>query len=250
MTFSTKPKESPSVANEIRGRLFSASSRPYSSSSAKRALGLADEKKYSDLSSTESLTHVRNSRCVQITDHKGEVTHVVSSNRNHNFKNDRILLVTNKVPFYLFSNIPFSKNNKNSGRIELRKDGARRRNTSGPRPLSAINDTAFDAFDLLGIEKGENGQELSYGHLLIPSRQHHKEKKNPFSMPVEPNVELTSANVLRNYGIARCYTYDHHYANNRNLSTSPSAFTSSDTKQQIDDQPDGSDSKFNMVCVH
>lgn len=64
--------------------------------------------------------------------------------------------------------------------------------------MSAINDVAFDAFDLLGIEKGENGQEKSYGHLLVPSRSQHKEKKNPFGMQIEPNVELTGANIMKN----------------------------------------------------
>lgn len=135
-----------------------------------------------------------------------------------------------------------------SNRIEIRKDGARRRNTSGPRPLSSINDANFDAFDLLGIEKGETGQDLSYGHLLIPSRHHHKEKKNPF--PFSTESELTNAHLLKNYGFGRCSTYDG-YTQNRILSTSPSALNSSaDLKQtQIDEAQDIlNETKFNMVC--
>lgn len=114
-------RESP--ANEVRTRLFSASSqRPSSTTTAKRAIGM-DDKKCSDLSSNESLTHVgssgRLSRIVQITEQKGDVKHVSSSNRAHNFKDDRIILMTNKVPFYMFSNIPFYKNSKNSARYFL-----------------------------------------------------------------------------------------------------------------------------------
>ncbi|XP_055320317.1 CDK5 and ABL1 enzyme substrate 2 [Sitodiplosis mosellana] len=239
-------REIPSIASEMRTRLFSTSSRPSSTTTAKRAIGM-DDKKYSDLSSNESLTHVgsagRLSRIVQITEQKGDVKHVSSSNRAHNFKDDRIILMTNKVPFYMFSNIPFYKNSKTSARIELRKDGARRRNTSGPRPLSAINDVAFDAFDLLGIEKSENGQEKSYGHLLIPSRPQQKEKKNPFGMQIEPNLELTGPHALKNYGIARYYPFEN-YSNARNMSLTSTTIGSNE-KQTNDDQFDV-DGKFNM----
>lgn len=117
MTIGARPtRDSPSMTPDVRTRLFSASSRPNSTTTAKRALGL-DDKKCSDLSSNESLTlGGGRSRCVHINDHKGEIKHVPSTNRNHNFRDDRIVLVSNKVPFFLFSNIPFSKNNKNSAR--------------------------------------------------------------------------------------------------------------------------------------
>lgn len=42
-------------------------------------------------------------------------------------------------------------------RPEVKRDGNRKRNTSGPRPLSALGD-GLDVFDLLGLERGREGQ--------------------------------------------------------------------------------------------
>lgn len=114
MTYTARPRES--ISNEFRGRVFSASARSGSSNAIKRPFGIADDKKCIDMSSTESLTHGRSQKNVHINEQKGEVRRVNHLNRNFNFKNDRIVLVSNEVPFYMFSNIPFCKNNKSAGK--------------------------------------------------------------------------------------------------------------------------------------
>ncbi|XP_072748592.1 CDK5 and ABL1 enzyme substrate 2 isoform X1 [Anoplolepis gracilipes] len=92
------------------------------------------------------------------------------------FGDDRLVLVSNQhVPFVVFSAIPYNKGQRSSW-SELRKDTTRRKNVSSQRPLSAINDS-IDPFRLLGIEHAKDGQEISYGKLLVPSRQFQKDKK-------------------------------------------------------------------------
>ncbi|XP_020294466.1 uncharacterized protein LOC109860038 isoform X1 [Pseudomyrmex gracilis] len=95
---------------------------------------------------------------------------------NYKFGDDRLILVSNQhVPFVIFSAIPYNKGQRSSW-SELRKDTCRRKNVSSQRPLSAINDS-IDPFRLLGIEHAKDGQEISYGQLLVPSRQFQRDKK-------------------------------------------------------------------------
>lgn len=119
-----------------------------------------------------------------------------SAGKGHNFKDDRIMLTTRKTPFLLFSVLPYHKGKEN------RKD-PRRRQTSGARPLSSINDAAFDPFDLLGIQRGETGQEVSYGHLLIASKVYAKERKHGV---MAESMEVTNYHAMKNHGVARYVT--------------------------------------------
>ncbi|CAH0557531.1 unnamed protein product [Brassicogethes aeneus] len=96
---------------------------------------------------------------------KREIKHFKPTAK-HKFGDERIVMVTSRnIPFMVCSVIPYKKNH----RIEWKKEGTRKRTTSGNRPLSTIGD-GLDAFDSLGIERGADGQEVSYAYLLIPTK--------------------------------------------------------------------------------
>lgn len=209
-------------STEKRHRLNSGSLR--NNPVAKRALimgGTPEDKKgdYFQNSSTESLLMSRAiGRNVTINDTK-EVRFIRpnTNNNNYNFKDDRIIVVSQKTPFMLFSALPYYKGK--NGRSELRKEGQRRRNISGNRPLSSINDQPFDAFNLLGIERPlETGLEISYGHLLTPSRYYQKEKKQH---QIIENIEsIIGTPNIKSYGLSR-QLYNLDATHNRHITASP-----------------------------
>ncbi|CAH2104514.1 unnamed protein product [Euphydryas editha] len=162
-----------------------------------------------DKSSSESLNFGRyrtNSICVS-EKHVNKELRFIKPVKGVSFRDERVAFVSSQgPPCALFSTIPYSKTVK-VVRSDLRKEGVRRRNTSGPRPLSAITDNGVDPFDLLGLEREENGQEISYSKLLIPSRvctreQYKKMYEGDFS-------DKTTWKIMnRPHVIARCFSYE------------------------------------------
>uniref|UniRef100_A0A1B6I013 Cyclin N-terminal domain-containing protein n=2 Tax=Proconiini TaxID=565685 RepID=A0A1B6I013_9HEMI len=160
-------------------------------------LSLNDDKLHHNFSSNESLGSV--------IGRKSAVIHEVSSpnaprevrilqpSKRQYIRDERIMMSTSaKIPLIFLSYVPYNKSLR-AYRSDLRREGGRRRNTSGPRPLSSIND--IDPFYLLGVEKAPEGQELSYGHLLVPSRERRLE------------IEVESQPSKKHY-VSRCVTYD------------------------------------------
>ncbi|CAG9566788.1 unnamed protein product [Danaus chrysippus] len=176
-----------------------------------------------DKSSSESLTFGRfrtSSTCIPENPQFKNQLRFIRATKGVTFKDERLALAPAQgAPCVLFSTIPYSKtikgvrfqkteSNLALEKADLRKDGVRRRNTSGPRPLSAITDNGMDPFDLLGLEREENGQDISYSKLLIPSRictreQYKKMYEGDFSDKTTWKMINRQPHV-----IARCFSYE------------------------------------------
>ncbi|XP_022243039.1 CDK5 and ABL1 enzyme substrate 1-like [Limulus polyphemus] len=88
-------------------------------------------------------------------------------------KDERVVLVTpQKVPIAIFSSLPYYRRVVHGiVRGEAKQDGGRRRQISGNRQLSVINDNPeqIDLLFMMGFGKPEDGQDISFSQLLMPS---------------------------------------------------------------------------------
>ncbi|KAK9869391.1 hypothetical protein WA026_003147 [Henosepilachna vigintioctopunctata] len=103
--------------------------------------------------------------------------------------NERLAFIGNaSIPFAICSVIPYIK----STRAEAKREAHRKRTTSLNRPLSSIGD-GLDPFESLGIERRPDGQETSYGYLLVPTKipkEFRERRLNTIDDPLEPNSAL------------------------------------------------------------
>ncbi|KAI4465330.1 cdk5 and abl1 enzyme substrate 1 [Holotrichia oblita] len=153
--------------------------------------------------------------------------------KDYKFNNERLVMVASKYsPFFICSIIPYTRKIRQS-RPEARREINRKRNTSGPRPLSAVGDV-LDPFDSFGLERSQDGQETSYGHLLVPSkifaRADFRDRKCVSTDEVLEN-SYSRYNGRPRHLIARCFSYDQgaQKATAHVVATSPPSDSKDDT---------------------
>ncbi|CAH2066958.1 unnamed protein product, partial [Iphiclides podalirius] len=200
--------------NQIRERCQSGNTELYKekhSSVRSRKAHLPSSFTQDEKSSSESLNIGRfrsSNPCIPENHFYAKEIRIVRHTKGVTFRDERLAIApTQGAPCALYSTIPYSKTIRNA-RSDIRKDGVRRRNTSGPRPLSSITDNGMDPFDLLGLEKEENGQDISYSKLLVPSRVCTREQYR--KMYVGDIGDKTSWKMLNRppHVIARCFSYE------------------------------------------
>ncbi|XP_074031340.1 CDK5 and ABL1 enzyme substrate 2 [Leptinotarsa decemlineata] len=191
-------------------------------------------------SSTESLGSIvyRNKSGSKL-DKSPKKIKVIKPTKDHKFSGERIVLVTAKhIPFMVCSFIPYTKSNKS----DFKREGQRKRTTSGNRPLSSSRDD-LDPFDSLGIERciGTGKLENSYGYLLEPSKNVKDiSKRNTIDDPTDNTHDPSKRNMR--HVVARtkeltcqpefnwCFSYDHgaHRSTSHNVPNSLPSDTKDD----------------------
>ncbi|XP_035213198.1 CDK5 and ABL1 enzyme substrate 2-like isoform X4 [Stegodyphus dumicola] len=122
-----------------------------------------------------------------------ELKFLKSLNEYKNEAERMVLVCGKKSPFVMFSVLPFSKS-QGSSKIDIKLEGNRRRHASSMRQLAVINDgpDPLDLLSLLGVERPQEGQDISYGELLAPSTKKYRccldsavETDNAFRFPYQ-----------------------------------------------------------------
>ncbi|XP_066967825.1 CDK5 and ABL1 enzyme substrate 2-like isoform X4 [Macrobrachium rosenbergii] len=119
-------------------------------------------------------------------------------------RDERIVLMSShKIPFHIFSALPYNKS-KLGGKSDGRGESGRRRHASGNRPLSTISDNA-DPAHIIGLDRTDEVVEISYCELLEPSRSFFCKPRRQQSEHVE---YLDQNERCIHPGVARCFSYE------------------------------------------
>nr|CAI5831176.1 unnamed protein product [Callosobruchus analis] len=166
------------------------------------------------------------------------------------FGSERIMLVTAKhTPMMVCSYVPQKKCN----RPDSKRETHRKRNTS------SIGD-GLDPFDSLGIERGRDGQEYSYGYLLTPSKTVKDVlKRSTIDDPTDENARssnqqrhmVTRTKVLTWQPEYKwCFSYDHNaHRGTAHVVTTP-ATSAQQQQQQSDEANDEEDSGGGTTYIY
>lgn len=113
---------------------------------------------------------------------------------------DRIVLCQQRHPFYVFSIRPYTKSMHSTAKMSKTEQKRELRR----RPLPTFSEQQLDPYDLLGLEK-HGGGEISYGHLLLPSRAPPAKEKRPQAERDWTGSKITSSFAMENHATARFY---------------------------------------------
>ncbi|XP_076335869.1 CDK5 and ABL1 enzyme substrate 2-like isoform X2 [Tachypleus tridentatus] len=120
-------------------------------------------------------------------------------------KDERVVLVSaQKVPIVIYSSLTFNRRASQWNTCgDSKQDGGRRRQISGNRQLSVINDSLeeLDLLRLMGFERPEDGQDISFSHLLTPSHCYLQQRSK------SQDTEQSGHSNFQ-FHFNRCYSFD------------------------------------------